>query len=253
MFDNFLAAELFAFLLLFTRVGTALMVMPGFGEVFVTGRFRLFIALSLSLVLMPMLVPKLPEMPVEPTLLIPLIAAEATVGAFIGLMVRFLMSAAHIAATVIATQSGLANAMMFDFTMSGQTTALTNLISFLAIVLVFSLDLHHAMIQAIATSYEIFTPGSFAFLLDIAEVSARYSNEAFVVALQMASPFIVGGIILNLGAGVLSRLMPTFQVFFVLMPAQIMLAFFILMVSLSSMMLWYVHHVEEGLGTLLTP
>lgn len=253
MFDGFLATELFAFLLLFTRVGTALMVMPGFGEVFVAGRIRLFLALALSLVLMPMLVPKLPSMPSEPVLLVPLIAAEATIGVFIGMMVRFIMSASHIAATIIATQSGLANAMMFDFTMSGQTTQLTNLLSFTAIVLVFSMDLHHAMIQAIATSYEIFAPGSFAFVQDIAEVAARYSNQAFVVALQMASPFIVGGIILNLGGGVLARLMPTFQVFFVLMSPQIMLAFFILMVTLSSMMLWYTQHVEAGLSTLFTP
>ncbi len=253
MFDGFLATELFAFLLLFTRVGTALMVMPGFGEVFVSTRLRLLLALTLSMILMPLMVPRLPAMPEAPLALIPLLVAEATVGICIGLMVRCIMSAAHSAATIMATQSGLANAMMFDFTMSGQTTALTNLISFTAIVLVFSLDLHHAMLQAIVLSYDVFAPGSFSLLLDTADMAARLTSQAFRVALQMASPFIVGGIILNLGGGVLARLMPTFQVFFVLMSPQIMLAFFILMVSLSSMMLWYVHHVEAGLATLLTP
>ena len=53
--------------------------------------------------------------------------------------------------------------------------------------------------------------------------------QGFGIAVQIAAPFIVFGIIFNLGLGVLSRLMPQLQVFFIGVPATIILGFFILL------------------------
>lgn len=253
MFSQFLVSELFAFLLLFTRVGAALMVMPGFGEVFVSPRIRLILALMISLALGPRLTPYLPALPSEISALVALLATEVLTGLFIGAMVRVVMSAMHIAATIIATQSGFANAMMFDLTMSGQTTALTNLLSFTSIVVVFSLNLHHAMLMGIVASYDMLPVGAAVNAAQLAETGSLIMSKTLVIALQIASPFIVAGIILNLGGGILSRLMPNLQIFFILMSPQIMLALFVLMVSASAMMLLYAQHVEDGLNTLFTP
>ena len=53
-------------------------------------------------------------------------------------------------------------------------------------------------------------------------------GKGFAIALQIAAPFIVFGIIINLGLGVLSRLMPSLQVFFIGVPITIVLGFFFL-------------------------
>jgi len=54
----------------------------------------------------------------------------------------------------------------------------------------------------------------------------------------------------NLGLGVLSRLMPQMQVFFVGMPLSILVGFLILMLVLGAMMMTFLGHVEGVLRTL---
>lgn len=249
--SQFLITELFVFLLIFCRVGGALMVMPGFGEVFISPRVRLIFALMLSAVLTPMLAPHLPAMPKTVAALVSILLMEIFIGVFIGMLVRMMMAAMHSAGTMLATQSGLANAMMFDFTMSGQTTPINNLLTFGALVMIFASDIHHLMLAAIVDSYSLMQAGTFAPVQDFAFTAASYVNKAFLVGVQLASPFIVSSLLVNLGGGVLSRLMPTFQVFFVLMPFQMLLTYFILMVSLPAMMLWYMNYLQDGLSNLL--
>jgi flagellar biosynthetic protein FliR len=58
-----LAGELFGFLLIFVRIGTALMLIPGFGESYVLPTSRLLVALLLSLALTAPLAPLLPPLP----------------------------------------------------------------------------------------------------------------------------------------------------------------------------------------------
>ncbi|MAZ02231.1 MAG: flagellar biosynthetic protein FliR, partial [Sneathiella sp.] len=53
MLDEFLSVNIFAYLLVFIRLGAAFMVVPGFGEAFVPARVRLGIALTVSLLVLP--------------------------------------------------------------------------------------------------------------------------------------------------------------------------------------------------------
>lgn len=246
-----LLTEIFAFLMIFIRIGSAIMVMPGFGELFVSTRVRLVTALSIALVVTPMLGPNIPAIPDTMALLVVLIIKEVFVGVFIGFLMRVLTSAIHSAATMLAVQSGLANALFFDFSQSGQTTAVSNLMTFTGIVLIFAANLHHVMLTAVIESYTLMPVNQPIPIQDMAFLTASYLNKAFYVALKMAAPFIAMALITNTGAGVLSRLMPNFQVFFVLMAPQIWIAFFVLMIAAPAIMLHYLSYVEDGLTTLL--
>lgn len=50
---QFLPAEIFAFMAVFTRLGAAFTVMPAFGEAVVPARMRLILALAITLVVVP--------------------------------------------------------------------------------------------------------------------------------------------------------------------------------------------------------
>jgi flagellar biosynthetic protein FliR len=251
IFADYLLVQMFAFLLIFCRLGAALMVMPGFGEIFVSPRARLLIALTISLVITPLLQNNMPAIPESTSVLVLLIAKEITIGVFLGMLMRTLISSMHVASTILATQSGLANAMMFDLTMSGQTTAVSNMLTFAGLVLVFAADLHHVMLLAIVDSYQLLPVVGVLQTQDMAFTTASYVSKAFLIALQLSSPFIAISLVLNLGGGVLGRLMPTFQVFFVLMAPQIGIAFLVLLISLPAILLWYLSFVESGLTNLL--
>lgn len=251
IFSELLSSELFAFFLIFVRFGAAFMAMPGFGEVFISARSRLFIALSISLAATPFLSPHIPSMPDQMGLLFLLVVKEAMAGAFIGTLVRFLTSAVHSAGTILAVQSGLANALFFDVTQSGQTTAVSNLLTFSGLVLMFAADLHLVLIMGVVDSYNLMPVDRGPAIGDMAYIAASYLNEAFAMGIKIASPFIAVSLVSNTGAGVLARLMPNFQVFFVMMGPQIWVTFFMLSITFSTVMLVYLDYLEAGLHSLL--
>lgn len=253
MLEQFLVTELFAFLLVFARMGSTMMLLPGIGEAYVSPRTRLFLALMISLVITPLAQPQMPPIPGSPLGLTVLLAAEITVGIFLGLLSRMLISTMHTAGMIIAFQSGLAAAMMFDINAGTQGSPFGNLLSLGAVMLIFALNLHHVMIIGVADSYTLFAPGTFPPMGDFAQMAAQIISSVFLIALTFASPHIVVGLLVYLSGGIMSRLMPAMQVFFVIMPAQILASVFILMVTVSSGMLMYMTFFENMLMGFLAP
>ena len=54
--------------------------------------------------------------------------------------------------------------------------------------------------------------------------------------MQIAAPFIVFGLLFNLGLGVLARMMPQLQVFFLAVPASILVGMLVLLAVVGVMM-----------------
>ena len=67
-------------------------------------------------------------------------------------------------------------------------------------------DLHHLLLAGIGNSYALFPPGGILPVNDFAETVMRLVGQSFSIGMQMAAPFVIGGIILNVALGVLSRL-----------------------------------------------
>ena len=67
------------------------------------------------------------------------------------------------------------------------------------------------------------------------------------LALQMAAPFLVYGIVLVVGMGLIARLMPTLQVFFVVMPLQLLVGFGLMAVTISAAMIWFLDVYRDHL------
>lgn len=101
MLEQLLPANLFAALLIFTRIGAAMMLLPGFGEFYVLQRYRLLLALLLAALLTPVLAPQLPALPDGALRLGVVVGGEAVIGLFLGLVARILLSALDIAGTVV--------------------------------------------------------------------------------------------------------------------------------------------------------
>lgn len=250
MLDQIVAGEVFAVLLVFVRIGSALMILPGFGEPYIYARFRLLLALVLSLALVAPLAPSLPPPPAEGPHLALLIGGEAMLGAFLGLAARTVFAALHIAGSVIAFQSGLAAAAIFDPNEATQGTLPGNLLTTTALVLLFVTDAHHALLQSLAASYAGLPAGSPLPLGDMSELLVGMIGEAFALAVQIAAPLILVSLLTYLVMGVLNRLMPAFQVLFVALPAQMLLTFAALMLTLAGGLLAFFDLFERSLGAL---
>lgn len=239
----------FVYLLLFTRIGAILMLMPALGEDLIPVRMRLSFALAFTLVVYPLLAPNLPAMPADLMAIAALIFHELAIGLILGAIARITVMATQVAGAVIAFQTGLSAAMAADPTQAGvQGAIFGSFLSFLGMVLIFATDLHHMALAATYDSYVVFPLDVPLMFDDAAQLAIRTVAGAFSVGVQMAAPFIVFGLVFNLGAGILARLMPAMQVFFVLMPANIMIGLGLFALLLTMMMGWYLSHFEAHLA-----
>jgi len=239
----------FVYMLLFMRIGAILMLMPALGEDMIPMRMRLSFALAFTLVVYPLLAPDMPAMPDALMGITALIFHELAIGIMLGAIARITVMATSLAGAVIAFQTGLSSAMAADPTQTGvQGAVFGSFLSFLGMVLIFATDLHHMALAATFDSYMAFPLDAPIMFEDAAQLALRTVASAFTIGIQMSAPFIVFGLVFNLGAGILARLMPAMQVFFVLMPANIMVGQVLFALLLTMMMGWYLTGFENHLA-----
>ncbi|HYA06619.1 MAG TPA: flagellar biosynthetic protein FliR [Xanthobacteraceae bacterium] len=225
-----------AFLLVFARTGTMVMLLPGLGEQNVSARLRLTIALMLAAVLLPL---HRADYHIDAGALGPaivLLIEEILIGAVLGLTARLTVSALEVAGSVIAQQLGLGFVTAIDPTQGEQGALVGNFLTMLAVTLFFATDMHHLVIAALNDSYALFAPGEVPATGDVAALMTRTVSGAFRIGIQLSAPFLAFGLLFNLGLGVLSRLMPQMQVFFVALPLSILIGFLFLVMALGAMM-----------------
>jgi flagellar biosynthetic protein FliR len=248
---DFLPQTAFAFILLFARTGALSMALPGIGDRMVPSRLRLVFALALTLILYPIVNKVFPNLPTSLFGMITAVISELLIGIAIGFSVRIILTAMQFAGTAISFQTGLAFAQSVDPANGGQSSLFGTFLSMLSVALIFATDMHHLMLMAIHDSYMLFKPGSFMPTGDFAQVALQTLTGGFRIALQLSGPFLVFGLIFYLGVGVLSKLIPQVQVFFLAMPLNIALGLVLFMLLLSTMMWWFVDYFGEALRPYL--
>ena len=247
---SFLPALAAAFLLTFARIGTMVMLVPGIGEQSMPARVRLTIALVLTSILVPA---HQKAYTVDLNTLGPVIVMlfqEIIIGVVLGLTARLAISALQVAGFVVANQLGLGFVTAIDPTQNQQGVLVGNFLTVLGVTLIFATDLHHLVIAALNDSYALFAPGEMPLSGDVAKHVTQVIATAFRIGIQLSAPFLVFGLLFNLGLGILSRLMPQMQVFFIGLPLSIMLGLLLLLLVMGAMMGTFVSYLEGVLGAL---
>ncbi len=240
-----LPASIFTIALVFSRVGAIMMLLPGIGEVGVPARVRLGLALMVALIVGSIVGRSMPPMPEQPFELGGLIIQEVLIGLYFGALSRLMMSALLVAGQVAGMQSGLAFAQSFDPTQGQQGAVMATFLNLVAVTLVFVTGLHHIFLTGIVGSYSIIPAGSIPDLGDVAQLGTQVVAQSFRVGMQMAAPLIAFGLVFYLALGVLSRLMPQVQIFFVAMPLNVFAGLSIFAISLGSILNVWLQHIEH--------
>ena len=210
-------------------------MLPALGEMSGPVRVLLTIALMLTLVLFPLHRAGYTIDLRLPGPVIVALAQELLVGIVLGLTARLTISALQVAGAVIAQQMGLGFVTAVDPTQGQQGVLVGNFLTMLGGTLLFATDTHHLVLSALNESYNIFSPGEIVGSGDVAALATRAFAAAFKIGLQLSAPFLVFGLVFNIGLGVLARLMPQMQVYFVGVPLSIFAGFLIFAVVLAAM------------------
>ncbi len=249
---NDLSGGVLLYFLVFARVGSMVMLLPAIGDAGVPARVRLALALAISFAMAPALASVYPHTaPSSPIGLGVLLVQEITAGVLIGGMARLVMGALSVAGQLIATQTGLAYTQTIDPTFGEQGAIIGTFFSMLGVVLIFTTNLHHLAIGAIHGSYTIIPPGAALPTGDMAQEAINLVSGSFALGLELAAPFLVFGFAVNAAIGILARLMPQMQVFFIAQPVNILAGFFLMMLLLGSLMTLFLTYYSTEMGRFL--
>ncbi len=251
MLAQLITEEAFGYLLVSTRMAAMVMLFPGLGDKTVPVKIRIAFAMVVSVIVYMSVKSVLPTIPDNAWSLMLLLMRELLVGVMIGTVARFIMSAAHVAGTVISMKTGLAAAQSFDPSQGGQSAIVSSLFNMFAVVLIFVSDLHHLMIKGLAHSYDTFPIGEAIPFAEFAGVAVHYVSSSFALGIQLASPILLYSIIFNVSLGLVAKLNPQFQVFFISMPLNIYIGLTLVMLLLPTMLTILLDHMRKFLLQLL--
>jgi len=253
MLRELLAIDVFKLLLIMARLGAAIMFIPGLGGTVVSSRTRLLLTMLIALLMMPVLSPHLPPMPKDPMALFVLVLGEVTVGLFFGMLMQVMMSALDTAGAFIGYATGLTNAFVQDAVSDEQNGLITGFLNNIAITLLLLTDTHHLILRALVDSYSLFVPGTGLPMGDFSAQLFKVAGESFSLGMRLCAPLVVFSLVLNVALGLLNKLVPQMQVFFVGMPIQILVGLMVLMIALPPVMLLFMQFMGDGIAGYLAP
>jgi len=235
----------YQFVLVFARVGAAVMLLPGIGDMRVPPRVRLLFALALSLLTEGAIAATLPKVTPDLGPLAWQIVGEVGVGLFIGATAAMLMSILHMAGAVIAAQIGLGNALSGELFSAEQGVSIGAALMAAGLVILFTTGLDHLLLAAVAHSYDGLPVGRFVDFGDLSDGFTATLSSAFAVAIQLATPFLILGLAFNVGLALANRALPQLPVFFVGLPASLAGGIILLMVATPAILFAFADAFES--------
>jgi len=237
-----------AFLLVFARTGSMAMLLPAIGERFIQVRIRLVFALFVSLLLLLPLKPYLVRALKDGQSVFGVLFLEILIGLAIGLIIRMIVLAAEMTSQFISQSLGLSLGEILNPTYEAQSNALGLFMSLLVVTFIFLTDSYQAVISSIAGSYDVLPPGITFDIGDLSRLAVESTGRGFLLAIKIAAPFFMFGLLFNSGLGMIAKLMPQIQVTYLALPLPVLAGFSILFVLIGSLIERLTGDILSGLA-----
>ncbi|WP_291832570.1 flagellar biosynthetic protein FliR [Brevundimonas sp.] len=219
--------------LIFARIGSVLLMLPGVGESYVPPRIRLAFALVVTLALWPVVAGALPALPQTLGAMAGWIIREVVVGLMIGALLRSFLTALSTAGEIVSLQTTLSFAQTANPLQAQPGSTISAFLMLLGTTLIFATNTHHLFIAGLVGSYELIAPARPLVTGDFATLAIRTLGDSFALGVQLSAPLLVFALIFNLASGLVGRVMPQFQVFFAAAPLSVILGLSIFALSLG--------------------
>lgn len=228
------------FALVLVRVGAALALLPGLGESVAPAVVRIGLALSITILLVPELQPTMPPIPAAGLDLGLMVAGEVITGLWFGWVARMIVLALPVCAQFIGYLIGLSSVLQPDPELGAQSNALGKLFEMAAPALLLVSGLYRLPLVALNGLFKLIPPGQMLPVTDSAQIAVHAVSTGFALALQLASPFVVIGVVWHLAIGLVARIVSRMQIYFASMPGQILMGLGLLMITGGAIILaWH--------------
>jgi flagellar biosynthesis protein FliR len=223
-----LVSDFITGLMIFIRIGAMLTVVPFYNSNSIPALVRL----ALSLIITYMIFFNVEAYPfkVDDSLALLFIFGfkEVFVGVIMGFTLNIVFQGISFAGLLVGRDMGLAMSSMFDPVSGDDGNIVATILSMAAVIVFILINGHHFVVQSLSYSFTVIPIGGFAVTESAYELIVKYSGSIFVLSVKIASPLIVAYFLIHLASGIIARVSPSFQVFFVLIPLKIGVGLFLL-------------------------
>ncbi|MFN3872117.1 MAG: flagellar biosynthetic protein FliR [Ignavibacterium sp.] len=228
----FSVREFIILFLIFLRISSAFVSAPFFGNRIIPVVTKLFISMVISyIIFLSTDHSAIKDIPTGWLLLI-YSFKEVITGLIIGFALQFVFFGVSYAGTLIGFEIGLNLAEVFNPSEEVNSNIIGEILYYSAIMIFLLINGHHYLIRALQQSFNIIGIGMFSFPEPLYQTMIKLAGSVFVIAVKIATPILVSFFLINIAEGIISRMIPNMQVFFVTQPLKVGLG--LLMLGLIS-------------------
>ncbi len=254
---NFTEAQLIeaitAWLFTFVRVGAVLTAGPVFSASSVPARFRVLLALAITILVEPLLPRAEPVDPLSTAALL-VLAQQLAIGFAIGTVLQLAFNALVFGGQMVAYSMGLGFAHLMDPQNGVQVPTVSQFYLIFATIIFLGVDGHLRLVVLLVESFDAM-PVSVEGIgrAELWHV-ASWGAMLFADGLLLSLPIVTALLLVNIGMGMVSRAAPQLNIFSVGFPVTLGLGFVLLWLTLPQALRLFTDWLEVlfGLtGTLL--
>ncbi|HVF56814.1 MAG TPA: flagellar biosynthetic protein FliR [Pyrinomonadaceae bacterium] len=240
--------------LAFARMLSFLVVVPFFGGAAVPARVKVATATAFVVILYPALAAGLPKdggpLPFGALGFVALLAKEAFVGFTLGFVASLVFEAVQVAGRVIDFQRGSTMAEMFAPQLQTRVSELGQFKLQFAIVLFLAIGAHHFFISSLLRSFEVIPALGFPHLAagwtPAAQFIANVTGGVIAIGVQLAAPAMIALLLTDLFFGIVNRVAPQINVFFLSLPVKMAVGLVVVLVALPLFKDRYIYYFREA-------
>lgn len=214
-----------------TRILGLVAVAPLFGNISVPARVKVGLGILLATVMAPS-VPALPAADPMSYAGLLILIQQLIIGLGIGFAMRIVFAGVEMAGEITGMTMGLGFATFYDPQTRGQSSAISQFLSLLTIMVYLASNLHLVLLSALADSFISLPITAAPASGQLAYTLAGWGGRIFSAGVQLSLPIVAALLITNLALGILTRAAPQLNLFGIGFPITIGAGFIMLAVTL---------------------
>ena len=223
----------------FARLVSFFSIVPFFGGAAVPARVKVATAMSLVVILYPSLEASVPAgqtLNFGPLGFIALLAKEVLVGFTLGFVASLVFEAVQVAGRIADFQRGSTMGELYAPQIQSRVSELGQFKLQLAIVLFIAIGAHRLFIGALLRSFDFIPAVGFPKLSagwsPAVELIVVMTGSVLSIGLQLAAPVVIALLLTDLFFGIINRVAPQVNVFFLSMPVKMLVGVIVVLIIL---------------------
>lgn len=246
--------QVIGFMLVVARLSGLFLIAPVFSSPMIPPRMKLMVLLALAATITPIVTTAAPSVPTGVLPLLIAMATETIIGFALGFSVAIVFSAVQVGASLIDTSIGFSMANIIDPLNNAQASVLGSFYSLVATLAFLSVNGHHWLLAGFKQSFDVIALGAMPDIEQMMTNLFATFGSLFAMAFQIAAPVLVTLLLVDVVLGIVARVVPQMNVFFVGIPLKIgvgLVAVIICLPAFTGFLERRVSDVVAGAGVLV--